>query len=178
MILVHIMILSKITSFITENYNDMIDKLCIERGTGNRLKIGRLKEKSLILRIRNSVDIEGRKCDCIIFSMINNNKKFAISIIELKSKSFKFSEAKEQIENCINLIKTKFLCQDIISALRGIKWDFLPILVSRSYPKIQNRAILSPANRIKFSTDKESRIVIKATYDDDLETIIKNEFRH
>jgi len=170
----------EILEYIETNFNNLIDTECRETGIG-KFKLGNLRDdRFLIVRLERESRNDGTKCDCIIFSFLNENNLFAISIVELKSPSHSFAHAKSQIESCISFLKDQiFNILEHRNILRTLDWDFFPILVSKSFPsRINNKAILSPKNRINFIGNRESRIVIKAKYNnDDLKKVILNNFR-
>lgn len=169
----------EIIDFIKVNFDHLIDNECREIAIGRFIMGDILSDNNVIIRLERLDSNEGTKCDCIIFSFLENHHLFAISIVELKSPNFKFSHSKSQIENCIRFLKQNiFNNQECRTLLRTLSWDFFPIIVSKSFKnRVSNRAMLSPNNRIEF-IERQSRIVIRANYNNhDLLTIILRNFR-
>ncbi|TKJ20232.1 MAG: hypothetical protein CEE42_14950 [Promethearchaeota archaeon Loki_b31] len=158
-------------------FNDLIDIRCFEQNVGNFSLGEEIRESSIIIKIERLSQLPGKKCDCIVISFLRDKNKIAISVIELKSGSYKFSIAKDQIEDCIQFLKDNVLLGENLNYFKKYQWDFFPIIVHKSSSKQNNRAVLSPANRVSLIGEKKPRMVIFANYHQDLYSKIKNIFR-
>ena len=158
-------------------FNDLIDIRCFEQNIGNFSLGEEIRESSIVIKIERLSQLPGKKCDCIVISFLRDKNKIAISVIELKSRSYQFSIARDQIEDCIQFLKDNVLLGENLNFLEEYQWDFFPIIVHKSSSNQNNRAVLSPANRVSFIGRKKSRMVIFANYHQDLYSKIKKKFR-
>lgn len=158
-------------------FNDLIDIRCFEQNVGNFSLGEEIRESSIIIKIERLSQLPGKKCDCIVISLLRDKNKIAISVIELKSGSYKFSDARDQIEGCIQFLKDNVLIKENLKFFKDCQWDFFPIIVHKSSSNQNNRAVLSPANRVTLIGEKKSRMVIFSNYHQNLYSKIKNKFR-
>ena len=158
-------------------FKDIKDDRCFEHKVGNFSLGEEIRKSSIIIKIEKISQLLGKKCDCIVISFLMDNNKIAISIIELKSKGYKFSDARDQIEACIQFLRDKVLIEKYLVFLKKYQWDFFPIIVHKSSSTQTNRAVLSPVNRISLIRKKKSKMVIFAKYNENLYLKIKKHFR-
>jgi hypothetical protein len=89
---------------INRDFDSAVDKYCAARGTGKKLKKGRMP-RNVILLADDVPILKGSKCDCLIFIKEKASQRVFVIITELKSKHWDPSEVFKKISGCYDFIK-------------------------------------------------------------------------
>jgi hypothetical protein len=93
----------------------------------------RLKEKKELGITNAQVNLQGKRCDCIIFYSSPKIRKCVVFIVEFKSGSYDLSDVTEKFERTIGILKS--LLNDIT------KVEVYPVLYAKSHSYTEKKAL-------------------------------------